>query len=143
MRRRPPRSTRTDTLFPYTSPFRSNRATSAVLARIGVCHIREGRSVFPNLSVADNITVAASAGASRDRLVEVALTLFPRLKERRKQLAGTMSGGERQMLALARGPRTDPTVLLIDELSMGLAPLGVAELYDAVAGIGREPGGER
>src|SRR3546814_3854053 len=120
MRRRPPRSTRTDTLFPYTSPFRSNRATSAVLARIGVCHIREGRSVFPNLSVADNLTVAASAGASRDRLVEVAFTLFPRLKERRKQLAGTMSGGERQMLALARGLGTDPTVLLIDELSMGL-----------------------
>src|SRR3546814_6076808 len=137
MRRRPPRSTRTDTLFPYTSPFRSNRATSAVLARIGVCHIREGRSVFPNLSVADNLTVAASAGASRDRLVEVAFTLFPRLKERRKQLAGTMSGGERQMLALARGLGTDPTVLLIDELSMGLAPLVVAELYEAVAGVSR------
>src|SRR3546814_13472913 len=104
MRRRPPRSTRTDTLFPYTSPFRSNRATSAVLARIGVCHIREGRSVFPNLSVADNLTVAASAGASRDRLVAVAFTLFPRLKERRNQHARTISDGERQIPALDRRP---------------------------------------
>src|SRR3546814_13840079 len=119
MRRRPPRSTRTDTLFPYTSPFRSNRATSAVLARIGVCHIREGRSVFPNLSVADNLTVAASAGASRDRLVEVAFTLFPRPKERRKQLAGTKSGRERQMTALARRLGPGPPAFRTHQLSMG------------------------
>ena len=114
-----------------------NRAQAEELARVGICHIREGRSVFPNLSVADNLTVASSCGASRDRVEEVAFTLFPRLKERRTQLAGTLSGGEKQMLALARGLGTDPAVLLVDELSMGLAPLVVGDLYEAVAEIAR------
>jgi branched-chain amino acid transport system ATP-binding protein len=110
-----------------------NSAKAEQLARSGVCHVREGRSVFPNLTVADNLVVAASCGAPLDRLEDVAFTLFPRLKERRKQLAGTMSGGERQMLALARGLGTSPSVLLVDELSMGLAPRIVAELYECVA----------
>jgi branched-chain amino acid transport system ATP-binding protein len=114
-----------------------NRAQAEDLSRIGVCHIREGRSVFPNLSVADNLTVAASCGAPKDRLFDVAYTLFPRLKERRTQLAGTLSGGEKQMLALARGLGTQPAVLLVDELSMGLAPLVVGELYESVAEIAR------
>jgi branched-chain amino acid transport system ATP-binding protein len=114
-----------------------NGAGADELARIGVCHIREGRSVFPNLSVEDNLVVAASAGASLDRLREVSFTLFPRLRERRRQLAGTLSGGEKQMLALARGLGTDPAVLLVDELSMGLAPLIVESLYEAVAEIAR------
>ena len=114
-----------------------NRSQAEDLARIGICHIREGRSIFPNLSVADNLTVAASAGTSRERICEVAFTLFPRLKERHKQVAGTMSGGEKQMLALARGLGSDPAVLLVDELSMGLAPLVVAELYESVAEIAR------
>lgn len=114
-----------------------NRATAAALARLGICHIREGRSVFPNLTVADNLTVAASAGASVARVTEVAFTLFPRLEERRTQLAGNLSGGEKQMLALASGLGTDPAVLLIDELSMGLAPLVVSELYEAVADVVR------
>ena len=112
-----------------------NHVGPEALSRLGICLIREGRSVFPNLSVADNLTVAASNGASVDRLTEVAFTLFPRLRERRKQLAGTLSGGEKQMLALARGLGTDPTVLLIDELSLGLAPLVVGQLYDAVAQV--------
>jgi branched-chain amino acid transport system ATP-binding protein len=112
-----------------------NGADADELARIGICHVREGRSVFPNLTVLDNLKVASSAGASMDRLCEVAFTLFPRLDERQKQLAGTLSGGEKQMLALARGLGTDPAVLLVDELSMGLAPLVVAELYEAVATV--------
>jgi len=112
-----------------------NGADADELARIGICHVREGRSVFPNLTVLDNLKVAASAGGPMDRLTEVAFTLFPRLDERQKQLAGTLSGGEKQMLALARGLGTDPAVLLVDELSMGLAPLVVAELYEAVATV--------
>ena len=112
-----------------------NTADAAELARLGVCHVREGRSVFPNLSVADNLTVAASAGAPIERVTEVAYTLFPRLAERRDQLAGTLSGGEMQMLALARGLGTDPAVLLIDELSIGLAPMIVDQLYEVVAAV--------
>src|SRR3546814_16662812 len=91
------------------------------------------------MSVADNLVVAASAGADLGRLREVAYTLFPRLGERRNQLAGTLSGGEKQMLALACGLGIDPSVLLVDELSMGLAPLVVGALYEAVA---RVPGAE-
>ena len=112
-----------------------NSAQAEDLARIGICHIREGRSIFPNLSVADNLIVAASSGAPLGRLQEVAFSLFPRLKERRTQMAGTLSGGEKQMLALARGLGSDPAVLLVDELSMGLAPMVVGELYESVAEI--------
>jgi branched-chain amino acid transport system ATP-binding protein len=112
-----------------------NEADAGALARVGVCHIREGRSVFPNLSVADNLTVAASAGSSPERVQEVAYALFPRLGERRRQLAGTLSGGEQQMLALGRGLGPDPAVLLVDELSMGLAPLIVNQLYETVAQV--------
>jgi branched-chain amino acid transport system ATP-binding protein len=112
-----------------------NRADADELARIGICHVREGRSVFPNLSVRDNLRVAASVGTPLERLTEVAFTIFPRLEERQDQLAGTLSGGERQMLARARGLGTDPAVLLVDELSMGLAPLIVGDLYEAVAQI--------
>lgn len=112
-----------------------NTADAAELARAGVSHVREGRSVFPNLTVADNLVVAASAGAPVERVADVAYSLFPRLAERRDQLAGTLSGGEMQMLALARGLGTDPAVLLIDELSIGLAPIIVAELYEVVAEV--------
>ena len=112
-----------------------NEARSDELARSGVSHVREGRAVFPNLSVSDNLAVSTSTGTSRDRLEQVAFTLFPRLADRRHQLAGTMSGGERQMLALARALGTDPAVLMVDELSMGLAPKVVDELYAAVAKV--------
>jgi branched-chain amino acid transport system ATP-binding protein len=115
-----------------------NHAHAEELARLGICHVREGRSVFPNLSVTDNLTVAASCGASVERLTDVAFTLFPQLRDRRTQLAGTLSGGEKQMLALARGLGTDPAVLLIDELSMGLAPIVVGELYEAVAAVAEQ-----
>jgi len=105
------------------------------LARVGVCTIPEGRGIFPNLSVRDNIVMAARDRASIAVIEERSYSRFPILKERRDQLAGTLSGGQQQMLSLARGLATDPVVLMLDEMSMGLAPLVVAELYEQVTAI--------
>ncbi|MFF9204616.1 ABC transporter ATP-binding protein [Streptomyces sp. NPDC014986] len=108
------------------------------LARAGVCLVPEGRGVFPNLSVRDNLWMMTFTGRTREEIEDAAYTRFPVLGSRRAQHAGTLSGGEQQMLALARGLTTDPAVLLLDELSMGLAPLVVADLYERVADIARE-----
>jgi branched-chain amino acid transport system ATP-binding protein len=102
------------------------------LARAGVCLIPEGRGIFPNLTVAENLRMGTYTGASYRELTERAFAHFPRLGDRRKQTAGTLSGGEQQMLSMARALATDPAVLLIDELSMGLAPIIVEELYEHV-----------
>lgn len=102
------------------------------LARAGVCLIPEGRGIFPNLTVYDNLRMQTFTGASLRDIEERAFSQFPRLAERRTQLAGTLSGGEQQMLALSRALATEPAVLMLDELSMGLAPLIVAELYEQV-----------
>ena len=113
-------------------------AAAGTLARAGLCTIPEGRGIFPNLTVRENLLMATFAGHKLSDIEESTYSRFPRLGERRTQLAGTMSGGEQQMLSLARALATKPAILLLDELSMGLAPIIVAELYNQVAAIAAE-----
>ncbi len=110
--------------------------TPEALARAGVIAIPEGRGVFPNLSVRDNLRMwTYRGGISAAEVESRTYEQFPRLKERRKQLAGTLSGGEQQMLAISRALAGDTKVLLLDEISMGLAPIIVAHLYELVVSV--------
>lgn len=101
------------------------------IARAGVCHIPEGRGIYPTLSVRENITMF-SPRMSPAELVDAAVSAFPHLKTKLRQPAGTLSGGEQQMLALSRAYAGQPSVVLLDEVSMGLAPKIVDEIFASI-----------
>jgi branched-chain amino acid transport system ATP-binding protein len=113
------------------------RGSAHTRARRGICLIPEGRGIFRRLSVRENLVVQADAGRGK-AAVDRAAALFPVLGQRLDQLAGTMSGGEQQMLALARAFVTDAPLILADELSMGLAPVIVDQIFDAIGVLRRE-----
>jgi len=112
-----------------------------VVSELGVSHVPEGRRLFDNLTVTENLKLATFARRDKDRIavdLKRMLTLFPRLEERRSQKAGTMSGGEQQMLAVARAYMSGRRMMLLDEPSMGLAPLLMMSMFKALKEINAE-----
>ena len=111
------------------------------VVEMGIVQVPEGRKIFPEMTVTENLRMGSfikSARPTRDENIDKVFTLFPRLKEREKQLGGTMSGGEQQMLAIARGLMTNPKLILLDEPSLGLAPLMVKFIFDIIQEINRQ-----
>ena len=120
----------------------TNMAPHDIVAR-GLCHVPEGRMVFANLTVMENLHMGAylrndKAGSASD--IDYSFTIFPRLKERMNQPAGTMSGGEQQMLAIARALMSKPRCLMLDEPSLGIAPILVRAIFDQIVAINKERG---
>lgn len=109
------------------------------IVKLGIAMVPEGRKLFPSLSVEENLTLGAYAGRSGQWTVESVFRLFPILKERRKSLATRLSGGQQQMVAIGRALMANPDVLLCDEISLGLAPVVIADVYAAMPLI-RESG---
>jgi branched-chain amino acid transport system ATP-binding protein len=111
------------------------------IAKLGISHVPEGRKIFPHLSVLENLKIGAlpvSDPRRIDQLLESVFDLFPILLERQKQAGGTLSGGQQQMLAIGRGLMADPKVLLLDEPSLGLAPIIVDTVFDVITRLNRQ-----
>lgn len=110
------------------------------IVKMGISHVPEGRKIFPQLTVYENL-IAGTFGQTKmakqkiSELVDENYTLFPRLKERAKQAGGSLSGGEQQMLAIARGLMMDPALIMLDEPSLGLAPIIVEEIFELISKI--------
>ncbi len=120
----------------------TNLPPHAIVAR-GLCHVPEGRMVFANLTVEENLRMGAylrkdKPGVAAD--MEFGYEMFPRLRERRHQAAGTMSGGEQQMLAIARAIMSKPRCLMLDEPSLGIAPILVRSIFEQIVAINKERG---
>jgi len=105
--------------------------SAAIVAR-GIAHVPEGRQLFPTLTVRDNLELGARAAPGRRAGLDLVFALFPRLRERERQLAGTLSGGEQQMCAIGRGLMARPRILLLDEPSLGLAPVMVKLIFETL-----------
>ena len=114
--------------------------SSSDIVKLGVIHVPEGRRVFPNLNVMENLQLGSLVRGklNRKQNLDRVVTIFPRLKERFTQLAGTLSGGEQQMLAIGRGLMSEPDLLIMDEPSLGLSPLLVEEMFALIQRINRE-----
>ncbi|OGL16648.1 MAG: ABC transporter ATP-binding protein, partial [Candidatus Rokubacteria bacterium RIFCSPLOWO2_12_FULL_71_19] len=121
---------------------RLERLRPDAVAALGVAHVPQGRQVIPDLSVEDNLRLGAwrlrGHGARVARLLQREYARFPRLAERRTQLAGSLSGGEQQMLVIARGLVMDPAFIMMDEPSLGLAPIVVDEIMEAIRRLNEE-----
>ncbi len=113
---------------------------STDIVKLGVIHVPEGRRVFPNLNVLENLETGSlvRGRARRSQNLEKVVAIFPRLKERFTQSAGTLSGGEQQMLAIGRGLMSEPRLLIMDEPSLGLSPLLVEEMFALIGRMNRE-----
>jgi branched-chain amino acid transport system ATP-binding protein len=108
------------------------------IPELGIAHVPEGRQVFPEMTVQENLEIGAyvpKAKAERSRTLELVYSIFPRLADRKKQLAGTMSGGEQQMLAVGRGLMLKPRLLMLDEPSLGLAPVMTDVTFEKIGEI--------